>query len=118
MSSSVDDENVALASNSSTLPSSDNEQEADSKLSAIQMEKELTFPTFDGLTINFDEWFISVKNELISASCDYLLTETMMNSINCNDSKPVAMELLNVLMGDACKLFVSIPSKIDYVHGC
>ena len=40
-----------------------------------------------------------------------------MNGINCNDSKAVAMESLNVLTGDACMLFVSTPSNIDYACG-
>jgi len=114
--SNGDNENVSLASKfSSPSPSSDNEHEADWKPSAIQTEKELTFPIFDGLTINFHELFISVKNELLRASCHYLLTETVMNGINCNDSKAVEMELSNVLMHEACKLFVSTPSHISTI---
>ena len=49
-------------------PNSDNKEGANLKPSAIQTEKELIFPSFDGVTTNFDEWFISVKNELKRSS--------------------------------------------------
>ena len=98
--------------------SSNGDDEADSKPTAIKIEKKLTFSSFDSVNPNFDEWFISVQNELIKTNLDYLLSETVTNGINCDDSETVAMELSNKLTGDACKLFLSTPSHLYYVRGC
>ena len=64
--------------------SSNGDDEADSKPTSIEIEKKLTFSSFDGVNPNFDEWFISVQNELIKTNLDYLLSETVTNGINCD----------------------------------